>query len=391
MFSTGTHDRLPDNNVYDKWWAFLITYFCAAYLLLWQVKLILRYELYYPRDIWSLLDVTTLVLVVVSAGILQSGGSVSSSRSFHVLVGGMLWFVTLTVALRSTFLPFAIFVSGLTKILLYMIPFGTTTFLILGAFAEMFYKAMIQRPECMEDLIEADFCRFDNSFLAVYNMFLSGIDPSLLSSDTANHLFWLSVSFQVTFAIVMLNVLVAVIFDAWGNVSPQGRTVFGRHRHRFLMEVTEKGWFFLAKPVAGSLRFLNVLEDHVGGVMKRFNARPATAHDSESLNVKLMETFHYILEGAYLVVWFLLGLCTAGVLWVKPFREAIFSFHSAHNNLYAAAEEEEAMKVADEAAATDARQALQRMEKEIQSLRALLVETTQRARRPDESANATVD
>jgi hypothetical protein len=332
MFSVGTHDRLNDDNQYTTWWAFLIAYCCAAYLLLWQLKLILRYELYYMRDIWSLLDVTTLVLVVISASFLQSSASIASYRSFHVLAGGMVWFITLTVALRSTFLPFAVFVSGLIKILFYMIPFGTTTFLILGAFAEMYYKSMIQRPECNLSVVEADFCEFGESFLAVYNMFLSGIDPSLLSTETANHLLWLTISFQVTFAIVMLNVLVAVIFDAWGSVSPQGRIVFGLHRHRFLMEVTEKGWFCFAQPSFGpSSKCLGSLERHIAAVLRRFHERPATAHQSTFISVKLSESFMYLAEGAYLAIWFILGLFSAGVLWAKPFRTAIFTFRQEAN------------------------------------------------------------
>lgn len=342
MFSIGSHDRLGGDNSYDTWWAFLITYACAGYLLLWQVKLIIRYELYYIRDVWSVLDVTTLVLVIISASLLQSSSSISSFRSFHVLVGGMLWFITLTVALRSTFLPFAVFVSGLIKILQYMIPFGTTTFLILGAFAEMFYKSMIQRPECQEPVVEAEFCQFDNSFLAVYNMFLSGIDPSLLSIDTESHLLWLSISFQITFSIVMLNVLVAVIFDAWGNVSPQGRIVFGLHRHRFLMEVTEKGWFCFANPGLGTTaKWLVMVDQHVCSMLDRFNARPLAAYQSKSLSFKVLESIQYFSEGAYLSLWFSLGLVSAGILWAQPFREFIFSIHHGDEEATEQEEEEE--------------------------------------------------
>jgi ankyrin repeat protein len=369
MYSMSTHRRLSGSQ--ETGWAFALTYLCASYLLLWQLKLMLRYELYYVRDAWSLLDVITLIMVITSAALLQTGESVSSRRSFHVLVGGMTWFVTLTVALRSTFLPFAIFVSGLMKILLYMIPFGTVTFLMLGAFAEMFYKAMIQRPECaIEGLVEADFCRFGDSFLAVYNMFLSGIDPSLLQINTAPHLLWLSLTFQVTFAIVMLNVLVAVIFDAWGDVSPRGRIVFGLHRHRFLMEATEKGWYCLPSSSMGK-PYLKSLDAHVSAVVGRCEARPAISFQSTSWTVKLTETVYYILETMYLVVWFLLGLCTAGILWAKPFREAIFSFRQEDG----VGPDDGKVTGGEEMASLDStRHMVQHMRGEIQSLRALVLE-----------------
>ena len=377
MFSIGTHDRLDEKTESLTWWAFGVTYVCAGYLLLWQLKLIVRYELYYIRDVWSLMDVTTLVLVIFSASLLQSSASVASHRSFHVLVGGMLWFITLTVALRSTFLPFAVFVSGLIKILQYMIPFGMTTFLILGSFAEMFYKSMIQRPECAEPVVEAEFCRFDNSFLSVYNMFLSGIDPSLLSPDTESHLLWLSVSFQIIFSIVMLNVLVAVVFDAWGTVSPEGRIVFGLHRHRFLMEVTEKGWFCFANPSSfgRTTRSLDAMDKHVEAVLDRFNARPLTAHQSGSFSTKLSESVKYFLEGAYLVVWFILGLFSAGLFWAKPFREAIFSFRKDDYNIIQSDEQEKerAVKEMCEKDMVDnsvsLRQYIDRLEREVTKLR----------------------
>ena len=69
---------------------------------------------------------------MVSSALLQLGTENEGSfRSFNVLVGGLAWFVIIIVALRSTFLHFSVFVSGLITILWYMIPFGLTTMMMV--------------------------------------------------------------------------------------------------------------------------------------------------------------------------------------------------------------------------------------------------------------------
>jgi ankyrin repeat protein len=96
---------------------FAIVYLCSIYLILWQVQLIGRHELYYLWDGWNLLDLATEILVVISASMLHSGSELEEGvRVLVTLTGGMLWAVIMVSALRSTFLPFAVFVRGFTRV-----------------------------------------------------------------------------------------------------------------------------------------------------------------------------------------------------------------------------------------------------------------------------------
>jgi hypothetical protein len=105
---------------------FVWLYVCSAYLLLWQVRLAWNHQLYYLGEFWNLVDFVTNVLVFVSVALLQSGKpNEGGYRVLNVIVGGLVWFVILAVALRSTFKHFAVFLNGLTMVSLRAVTGGT--------------------------------------------------------------------------------------------------------------------------------------------------------------------------------------------------------------------------------------------------------------------------
>lgn len=214
--------------------------------------------------------------------------------------------------------------SRVTQIMAYLIPFGTTTALMLGAFAEMYFKSVYGTYVCSIDVDASDFCRLDSSFLKVYTMFVAGIDGSLLTTETDRNLLILTVFYAFLFVVVMLTVLVAVIFDAWGIVSPEGEKHFWRYRHEFLTETTETKFLSVYLGLSRPNR-LDSLESHLTSVFDRFCSRPERASESRSVRVKLVETLLYLTEGVYLAIWFFLGLLSAGMLWPKVFRRKIFT------------------------------------------------------------------
>jgi hypothetical protein len=204
-----------------------------------------------------------------------------------------------------------------------MIPFGIITFLMLGAFAEMYFKSAHGTSVCVLDVDASDFCAYNEAFLKVYAMFVGGIDGSLLTTDADSNLFWISIFYAFLFSIVMLNVLVAVIFDAWGKVSPYGRLHFWKYRHQFLVEASESKITVRYKsPV---FRMLEQLDEHLESIIKSFGNRPESVSCLDHPHDKLKGVILYLFEGVYLGTWFLLGLCSASILWPKTFRIAIFS------------------------------------------------------------------
>jgi hypothetical protein len=114
LYTISTNRAMHDN---VEHWSFVLVYLACIYLILWQMKLIFNHQLYYLRESWNLLEMMTLILVMISVGLFHSGKENEGSfRSLNVLVGGLIWFVIVTGSLRSTFLPFSVFVSGFTMV-----------------------------------------------------------------------------------------------------------------------------------------------------------------------------------------------------------------------------------------------------------------------------------
>jgi hypothetical protein len=229
-----------------------------------------------------------------------------------------------------------------------MIPFGITTFLMLGAFADMYLyvkyiplhfavsavrlsstallvipnsKSTFDTSACSIGSDTEAFCEYGSAFLKVYAMFIGGTDGNLLATDTDTNLLVLSILYSFLVVIVTLNVLVAVIFDAWGEVAPYGRLYYWEFRHQFLVETSfAVRWFGGVKS-----SFINDIDQHLDGVIYRFSGRPEKVNDLVNRSAKAREVALYIAEGIYMAVWFVLGLLSVSILWPRAFRKAIFA------------------------------------------------------------------
>lgn len=153
-------------------------------------------------------------------------------------------------------------------------------------------------------------------------MFVGGTDGSLLTMETDTNLLVLSIFYSFLFSIIMLNILVAVIFDAWGKVSPYGRLFYWRFRHQFLVETS----FAQRRFGRVNVGFLDKMDQHLDQVIYNFSIRPERVNDmvDASGSSKAREAVLYMAEGIYLALWFVLGLLSVSVLWPRAFRNAIF-------------------------------------------------------------------
>ena len=96
---------------------FTVVYLCSLYLMVWQLRLVWYHQLYYLGEFWNILDLLTNLLVLLSLALLQAGSTnQGATRVLNVLVGGLVWFVVVAAALRSTFKPFSVFLSGFTMV-----------------------------------------------------------------------------------------------------------------------------------------------------------------------------------------------------------------------------------------------------------------------------------
>jgi ABC-type multidrug transport system fused ATPase/permease subunit len=176
----------------------------------------------------------------------------------------------------------------------------------------------------MEDIGASDFCSYNEAFLKVYSMFVEGIDLSLLTPETDRNLFWLSVFYAFLFTIVILNIIVAVVFDAWGRVSLYGRLYYWRYRHQYLVEA-RRGHHIRENSTRAVFTELEKLDSHLESVIERFNSRPESVSHASSRSERIQGVTLYFAEGLYLGAWFVLGLLSASLLWPKAFRATIFS------------------------------------------------------------------
>lgn len=170
----------------------------------------------------------------------------------------------------------------------------------------------------------SEFCQYGSSFLKVYAMFVSGVDVSLLTTGTDENLLILTVFYGFLFAIVLLNVLVAVVFDAWGRVSPYGERIFYEYRFMFLTETAEKS----RRNVFGnfsSLESFHWMDRFSDQVLKNFRGRPTDFGDAVKPEAKVLVVAKYLGEGIMLLLLFILGIFSAGVMWPTTFRRFIFS------------------------------------------------------------------
>jgi hypothetical protein len=207
--------------------------------------------------------------------------------------------------LHLSFLRFAQLIAGFSSLTLVVITNSKSTVDTLACSAESDTEA---------------FCEYGSAFLKVYAMFIGGTDGNLLTTETDTNLLVLSIFYSFLFSIILLNVLVAVIFDAWGKVSPYGRLFYWRFRHQFLVET-----IFARRRFGGvDLSFMDKVDRHLDGVISRFSLRPERVNDMVDGSSKAREVVLYMAEGIYLALWFVLGLLSASVLWPRAFRKAIF-------------------------------------------------------------------
>lgn len=128
-----------------------------------------------------------------------------------------------------------------------LFPFIVVTLLILGAFTFMYF---VQNHEPQE------FGSIEDSTFSVYAAFIGG--QGEMESTT------LDVLFGALITVVLLNVVIAIVGEAWKDVTANAEAVFWRYRLHFIIEVTrghhvKDGHFFGKK-----LPLRKFLDDVIG-------------------------------------------------------------------------------------------------------------------------------
>jgi hypothetical protein len=214
---------------------------------------------HYLFDFWSYTELISLGSLIVSNIQFenQSGKTNPSIREDILIFTGVILILNVAFYLRTAFAPFARFVGGLLIIFATLIPFFVVSFLIILAFTYGF-RVMGDRDGCDG---------LGNCYYAVMGAFFSGADGV---ADT------LDILFGVLVIVILLNVLIAVVEQAWGKATDKTFSLFWMYRLEFLVE--SRFFDYVEKKLIdeGPLSFVRTIEkwiDHASDLSIKDDVR----------------------------------------------------------------------------------------------------------------------
>ena len=134
--------------------------------------------------------------------------------------------------LKKTFFPFSKFVSGVIKIFWALLPFMVVSIITLFAFSFMYYVQESDSNAYYDPMPHSSpnpFYPLIESFKTTYTPFASGPE----GNDT-----FLDFLFGFTIIIVLLNVVIAVVTEAWEDASAEADAAFWNYRLDLILEKT---------------------------------------------------------------------------------------------------------------------------------------------------------
>ena len=194
----------------------------------------------YVTDSANWMDVTFISLTTVWAVMMQTGLGDSyvfrTGTSFSLL---FMW-INVLVFLKSMFIDFAVFVSGVVYVVQRLAAFLMALSVILIAFAQMFLTLFRKTEFCTSpenvDTVKPFCDTFWISFLKVYTMLLGEVDESLFFSSSFAMVLFLIFMFLVV--ILLANVLIAIVTDSYGVIkNERAAIVFWNNRLDFVAEM----------------------------------------------------------------------------------------------------------------------------------------------------------
>ena len=234
-------------------WQPIVLIACSSLFLMEEISELTRLSvtgtvLHYFLDWWNLLDISTSVMVILSAVELMDEYSEISGL---LMVTAFLQSLFLLSYLKKTFFPFSKFVSGVVKIMLALVPFLVVNTLALFTFSFMYF---VKGHEFEEQTIDYpmekvnSFASKTSSFHTVFGRVAGGAEGTSNSLDYV---------FGVIIIIILLNVVIAVVSDEWAKAVEEANSSFWSYRLDIVIEKT-RGNDYLESLIRGRLvRFVN--------------------------------------------------------------------------------------------------------------------------------------
>lgn len=226
-----------------------------AYLILRDLIHFLTEGMLWYSSAWNWLDAMHDVMILVSTLIMttERGANIDNENAVRLVLvatGGLTWLMGL-VFLKSTYLPFSVFISGVLNIFKSLVPFILSVVLVMGAFAHMYYINTEGTASCDDSLDRegSAFCTYGGSWLQVYSILVGGIadfmftnagvqdQPGVIEQYYNRGTMVLSIVYAFLVAMLLRSILIAIVNDAWTHVRKRGEVVFWSHRFTFVAEV----------------------------------------------------------------------------------------------------------------------------------------------------------
>jgi len=322
-----------------------------SYMLVRELGQMYINGVYWFTSIWNYFDIVTVACGLTVVLMMLHNDTADNFGGLVVATTALVW-INALFFLRSTFLQFSIFISGLNKIVSDLAPFLGVTFLLLIAFGEMYMADNLANGRCnIEDGVETKFCSFGESLLSTFDFFLGGI--SLSENSDSGIMTVISIVYGFLVTIVLLNVVIAIVSDSWAIVHEQGKNVFWQYRLIFLTEVksyeeylcisAEPSWidglmkicdtcldkvcnFFWVREYWGSFDSIidRVTTEEYGGLSWQFTYDYKRAGWCKKAHMIIKTIILLAIFWFFVLLWFLWGLASVGLFWPTSIRRAIF-------------------------------------------------------------------
>jgi len=221
------------------------------------------------------------------------------------LCSGALLLLQFIFIVRTTFLPFARFVAGLLAILFSLIPFLVVSVMLLIIFTYSYVISGRRTEECPDFSI----CFFWTLEGFFYGMDGFAVDPVL------------DILFGLIAVVILLNVVIAIVSNAWDDSIDDTREVFWQSRVELLFQYRIFKGCLGSDSIFSPLFNLADSVDFFGNETKNKKVEGANSSLWKSWKSFATKIFWF----ASNILWFVLGLGTCGLLWPRELRIRILS------------------------------------------------------------------
>lgn len=212
-----------------SWWLYLVL-ISIIYKSVREFSQMLTEHVRWLFSLRNYVDVAIVALVFTSVFQMLIGdeSDKKNPESWIIITTTALIWLNLILFLRSTFMSFATFVGGISKIIRDLMSFIVISLLILMAFASIFRLSLLGKTgedgECeivqnRTDLdVSTKICSFMDSLAIIYGLMVQGIEIKHANSS-------IMVAFSFLVVIILLNVMIAIVSNKWEEAMTQSKEV----------------------------------------------------------------------------------------------------------------------------------------------------------------------